>query len=147
MPTKSRSIWSCLWNRRSVVRAHPILPPQEILPHLQHVTDRPDVFARPKIQKALRMALRMVALSRAADGRWFARKGIPKDVREDYARLYSVSHEALREDLASSRWTSNPSSGRCQDYHLGRGRGLRQGSGCTHRGVLCPCRTKALRQH
>jgi hypothetical protein len=29
------------------------------------------------------MALRMVALSRAADGRWFARKGIPEDVREE----------------------------------------------------------------
>lgn len=40
------------------------------------------------------MALRMVALSRAADGRWFARKGIPKDVREEYARLYGVRHEA-----------------------------------------------------
>jgi Transposase DDE domain len=34
------------------------------------------------------MALRMVALNRAADGRWFARKGIPEDVREEYARLY-----------------------------------------------------------
>jgi hypothetical protein len=40
------------------------------------------------------MALRMVALDRAADGRWFARKGIPKDVREDYARLYGVRREA-----------------------------------------------------
>lgn len=36
----------------------------------------------------------MVALGRAADGRWFARKGIPKDVREEYARLYGVSCEA-----------------------------------------------------
>jgi hypothetical protein len=34
------------------------------------------------------MALRMVSLNRAADGRWFARKGIPEDVREDYRRLY-----------------------------------------------------------
>jgi integrase len=40
------------------------------------------------------MALRMVALSRAADGRWFARKGIPEDVREEYARLYGVRREA-----------------------------------------------------
>jgi hypothetical protein len=40
------------------------------------------------------MALRMVALSRATDGRWFARKGIPKDVREEYARLYGVRREA-----------------------------------------------------
>ena len=40
------------------------------------------------------MALRMVALSRAADGRWFARKGIPKDVRVEYTRLYGFKREA-----------------------------------------------------
>jgi hypothetical protein len=40
------------------------------------------------------MALRMVASNRAADGRWFARKGIPQDVRKEYARLYGVSREA-----------------------------------------------------
>lgn len=40
------------------------------------------------------MALRMVALNRASDGRWFARKGIPEDVRNDYARLYGVKREA-----------------------------------------------------
>ncbi|MEY9459777.1 integrase [Bradyrhizobium ottawaense] len=40
------------------------------------------------------MALRMVALNRAADGRWFARKGIPEDVREDYLRLYGHKREA-----------------------------------------------------
>ncbi|MDO8396612.1 MAG: hypothetical protein Q7T45_02225 [Bradyrhizobium sp.] len=50
------------------------------------------------------MALRMVALNRAADGRWFARKGIPEDVREEYARLYGVKREAhlkLPADTAS----------------------------------------------
>jgi hypothetical protein len=40
------------------------------------------------------MALRLVALSGASDGRWFARKGIPKDVREEYARLYGFKREA-----------------------------------------------------
>jgi hypothetical protein len=40
------------------------------------------------------MALRMVALGRARDGRWFARKGIPEDVREAYARLYGARLEA-----------------------------------------------------
>ena len=40
------------------------------------------------------MALRMVALGRAADGRWFARKGIPEDVRDEYARLYGFKREA-----------------------------------------------------
>jgi hypothetical protein len=39
------------------------------------------------------MALRMVALSRAANGRWFARKGIPEDVRKEYARLYGLKRE------------------------------------------------------
>ncbi|GAA0018530.1 site-specific integrase [Bradyrhizobium diazoefficiens] len=40
------------------------------------------------------MALRMVALNRAADGRWFARKGIPEDVRGEYERLYGHKREA-----------------------------------------------------
>ncbi|MGX4773904.1 hypothetical protein ACWAUC_29360 [Bradyrhizobium guangdongense] len=40
------------------------------------------------------MALRMIALNRAGDGRWFARKGIPEDVREDYQRLYGTKREA-----------------------------------------------------
>jgi hypothetical protein len=39
------------------------------------------------------MALRMVALNRLTDNRWFARKVIPKDVQEEYARLYKVRHE------------------------------------------------------
>jgi len=41
------------------------------------------------------MALRMVALTRAADGRWSARKAIPEDVRDEYGRLYGVRREAL----------------------------------------------------
>jgi len=39
------------------------------------------------------MALRMVTLARR-NGQWFARKGIPKDVRDEYARLYGVRREA-----------------------------------------------------
>ncbi|MGY4476946.1 tyrosine-type recombinase/integrase [Bradyrhizobium sp. USDA 3364] len=39
------------------------------------------------------MALRMVALNRLADNRWIARKVIPQDVREEYARLYRVKRE------------------------------------------------------
>jgi integrase len=39
------------------------------------------------------MALRMVALARR-NGNWFARKGIPQDVRDEYARLYGVRYEA-----------------------------------------------------
>ncbi|MET4425673.1 hypothetical protein [Bradyrhizobium sp. RT3a] len=40
------------------------------------------------------MALRMVALNRIADGRWFARKVIPKDVREEYHRRFRHKTEA-----------------------------------------------------
>jgi hypothetical protein len=40
------------------------------------------------------MALRMVALNKAADGRWFARKVVPKDVKDQYASLYGVRREA-----------------------------------------------------
>jgi hypothetical protein len=40
------------------------------------------------------MALRMVSLNRVADGRWFARKGISEDVREEYGRLYGYKHAA-----------------------------------------------------
>ena len=77
-----------------MVRAHPTVPRLRITPRSQHLTDRPAGFAPPEIQKAAQMALRMVALNRAADGRWFARKGIPEDVREDYQRLYGHKREA-----------------------------------------------------
>jgi integrase len=40
------------------------------------------------------MALRMVGLVRAKDGGFIARKSIPVDVREEYARLYKVRWEA-----------------------------------------------------
>src|SRR5258708_3033015 len=40
------------------------------------------------------MVLRMVTLDRAADGRWFARKVIPQDVREEYKSLYGLKREA-----------------------------------------------------
>jgi hypothetical protein len=49
---------------------------------------------RQKYKRRIQMALRMVALNRAADHRWFARKVIPKDVRDDYKRLYGVRGEA-----------------------------------------------------
>jgi integrase len=40
------------------------------------------------------MALRMVSLNPVAGGRLMARKGIPADVRDEYARLYGVRREA-----------------------------------------------------
>lgn len=50
------------------------------------------------------MALRMAALSRASDGRWFARKGIPVDVRVEYQRLYGVKREAHLKLPADTPW-------------------------------------------
>ncbi|MGY4356081.1 hypothetical protein ACVWZR_005133 [Bradyrhizobium sp. i1.3.1] len=80
--------------RWSVRGSHPTVPPLRISPLSQQLTDRPDVFAPPKIQKALQMALRMVELVRAKGGGFIARKGIPADVRDDYERLYGVRWEA-----------------------------------------------------
>jgi hypothetical protein len=40
------------------------------------------------------MALRMVALNRLKNGQWFARKGIPVDVQDEYERLYEARWEA-----------------------------------------------------
>jgi hypothetical protein len=58
-----------------------------------------------KIQKAQQTASRMNALGRSAHGRWFAHKGIPEDVRKEFARLYGVSREA---DLKSAGRHSPP---------------------------------------
>jgi hypothetical protein len=77
-----------------VVRAHPTVPQQKNPLWFQQRTDGPDVFARAKYKRRIQMALRMVALVRADDGSWFARKGIPEDVREPYARLFGVRREA-----------------------------------------------------
>ena len=75
-----------LWNRRSVVRAHPTVPQQLNCPHLQHLTDWPSLFVRAKIQRALQVAVKMVALNRNEASEWVARNGIPADVRETYPR-------------------------------------------------------------
>jgi hypothetical protein len=61
-----------------VVRAHPTVPQQQIPLWFQQRTDRPNLFARAKIQ----MALRMVALNRLPNGQFFSRKVIPVDVRD-----------------------------------------------------------------
>ena len=57
-----------------MVRAHPTVPLQKIPLWFQQRTDRPNVFARAKYKRRIQMALRMVALVRAKDGSWFARK-------------------------------------------------------------------------
>ena len=38
--------------------------------------------------------MRMVALNRLKNGKWFARKGIPVDVQDEYERLYEARWEA-----------------------------------------------------
>ena len=65
-----------------MVRAHPTVPQQQVLLWFQQRTDRPNLFACAKIQKALQMALRMVALNRLPNGQFFSRKVIPVDVRD-----------------------------------------------------------------
>jgi hypothetical protein len=40
------------------------------------------------------MVFRMVGLKRAPSGAYNARKAIPKDVQDQYARLYGPRHEA-----------------------------------------------------
>jgi hypothetical protein len=77
-----------------VVRAHPTVPQQQIPLWFQQRTDRPDVFARAKYKRRIQMALRMVALGRAKDGCWFARKGIAEDVRDPYGRIDQFVRDA-----------------------------------------------------
>jgi integrase len=62
---------------------------------IQQVIDRRTLFACCKIQKRVQMVLKMVALNRNKAGQWFARKGIPADVRAAYKRLHGVSREAI----------------------------------------------------
>jgi hypothetical protein len=59
-----------------VVRAHPTVPQRQIPLWFQQRTDRPDLFARARYKRRIQMALRMVALVRAKDDSWFARKGM-----------------------------------------------------------------------
>jgi hypothetical protein len=81
-----------------VVRAHPTVPRQQNPLWFQQRTDRPDVFARAKYKRRIQMALRMGALDRAKDGCWFARKGIPKDVRDPYSQHFTDSYQVMGSD-------------------------------------------------
>lgn len=48
-------------------------------------------FGARRYKGRYKMAVPMTSLNRATNGDWFARKGIPKDVREAYKRAYRVS--------------------------------------------------------
>lgn len=50
-------------------------------------------FGARRYKGRYKMAVPMTSLNRATNGDWFARKGIPKDVREAYKRAYGVSQE------------------------------------------------------
>jgi hypothetical protein len=52
---------------------------------------------RPAVQykRAAQMAFRMASMTRVKSGDFKARKGIPKDVRDDYQALYGVRWEEL----------------------------------------------------
>lgn len=51
------------------------------------------IFGAPRYKGRYKVAVPMTSLSRAPNGDWFARKGIPKDVREAYKRAFGVSQE------------------------------------------------------
>jgi hypothetical protein len=50
------------------------------------------------------MALRMVGMARGKSGEFIARKGIPKDVREQYTRLYGVRHSGQKSNRQMLVW-------------------------------------------
>ena len=93
-----------------MVRAHPTVPHRQNPLWFQQRTDRPDLFARAKIQ----MALQMVALNRLPNGQFFSRKVIPVDVRDAYSRLYGGHWEAqLRQPADTPR--PEPRGVSCRD--------------------------------
>lgn len=50
-------------------------------------------FGAPHYKGRYKVAVPMTSLSRAPNGDWFARKGIPKDIREAYKAAYGVAQE------------------------------------------------------
>jgi len=77
-----------------VVRAHPTVPERKITEHSHQVTDKASLFVRPRYKRRYKWRLRMTALMRNKSGEYVARKGIPKDVRKEFERLYGTGWEA-----------------------------------------------------
>jgi integrase len=56
-------------------------------------TDKATIFGRPRYKRRYKRVLKTVALTRNKSGEYIARKGIPKDVRQAYAKLFGVGWE------------------------------------------------------
>jgi hypothetical protein len=76
------------------VRVLSTAPAAKVPPEDQQVTGTTGHLDSPKYKRAVQMSFRMAKLHRSNSGRWWSRKGIPKDVRDEYARLYGASWEA-----------------------------------------------------
>jgi hypothetical protein len=77
-----------------VVRAHPTVPEQKISKHSHEVADKAALFVRPRYKRRYKWRVRMTALTRNKSGDYVARKVIPKDVRQAFAKLYGAGWEA-----------------------------------------------------
>jgi hypothetical protein len=76
------------------VGSHPTVPDQKISKHSHEVTDKAALFVRPRYKRRYKRRVRMTALTRNKSGDYVARKVIPKDVRQAYAKLYGAGWEA-----------------------------------------------------
>ena len=76
-----------------MVRAHPTVPDQKISKHFHEVADKAALFVRPPYKRRYKWRVRMTALTRNKSGDYVARKVIPKNVQQAYAKLYGVSWE------------------------------------------------------
>ena len=83
------------------------LEPQRV----QQVTGTTERLTGPKYKRAVQMLFRMISPRVTKSRSIVVRKGIPKDVRDDYERLYGQRWEAK---------LTLPAGVRPQDYSIGR---------------------------
>src|SRR5262249_13498158 len=82
-------------NQRPGTGSSPLTAPAaQLLLQDQEVAATHGHLDSPKYKRAVQMSFRMITPRRSRSGSVKARKVIPRDVREDYARLYGVSSEA-----------------------------------------------------
>jgi integrase len=61
--------------------------------HSHEGTDKAPLLGRPRYKRRYKGVLKTVALTRNKSGEYIARKGIPKDVRQPYAKLFGLGWE------------------------------------------------------
>src|SRR5262252_8738868 len=69
-------------------------PTDQVSPSDQKVIETTEHSAALRYKRAVRMAFGMAALSRSKSGAYTARKSIPKDVQDEYERLFDHRWEA-----------------------------------------------------